>query len=299
MCNTLAITKVSGDDYDANVGKMKDNALSQLVRTALIDNNDRKRACCIKNNEVIKALPYVDKTNNIKTGIIRVKVFDDSNDVNSNEKCKIDGGEYNSNDHRHEKDNYIYYDKEHACHVFYTKNFCPYAKANTDKDLQKYSDFTVNSDNAVLINNFRDCNCTNSFLNNGDSVLYKNDKGEVSNTDRTLLTYSLDKSCALEYTTNFKLIEKPTQNFCVNIANIAASDIENSDVKIDQLMDCTGHGGKEVDFKNPGGAFAPGGWFDLFFKNTFPSKYFEYRYYILVGICIIILIMIVSIGTSL
>lgn len=298
MGNTLAITKDTNGNVDANVGKMKDNTLSQLIRTALIDNNDRKRACCIKNNEVIKALPYVNKDNKINTGIIRVKVFDDSNDVNSNEKCKIEGGEYNGSDHRHEKDNYIYYDKEHACHVFYTKNFCPYAKENTDKDLQIHNDFDINTDNAVLINNFRDCNCTNSFLN-GDSVLYKNDKGETANTDRTLLTYTLDKTCALEYSTNFKLIEKPTQNFCVNIASIDSKGDENTKAEINQLMDCTGHGGKEVDLKNPGGAFAPGGWFDIFFKNTFPSNLFEYRYYILVAICIIILIMIVSIGTSL
>jgi hypothetical protein len=216
------------NDYDAGLNY---NKTGTPIKNLL-----RKRACCTRNPTMTIALPNIDLTHSklIKEGYtpIKINVFNQSQlaslDIYS-PLCKF------PNENKSETGSFSYYQGilskgtyvNNACSAIYMDgttdlNLCKKIK-NENKSIysktsqQAYGYYAEQPNNLTNYNNYYDCTCKNSILQDLDLNVFEtnvnNKEMIVQNNDSYCKTCSNGGRCFIETNQN-------AENICINMANV-------------------------------------------------------------------------------
>ena len=278
MGNSIAIT--DGD----SIGEQKNPKfiLSEMIRQSFLDmdknnydNVDKKRACCIKKNVMVKPLPYVDSNNNLKYGTFQLKIFDNEDDLwegpttdTFTNKCTFkiynqnQFTDYNQEIGRHprplsDRSAYVWYDiGGHPCDSLYTNIK---AKIQQFPNDYNYNNPKVVDDGAIMQNMFVDLGCINSPLTSitNDIPVFGPDGKEITVQSNFDLAYTLDRSCKDYYYFEFKNVDKPTGTTCINISDLKDLKSKDSNINVNQFITCGSN--PNIPTQPGGGPTQPGG----------------------------------------
>ena len=228
------------NDYDAGLNYKQTTKIRKLLL---------KRACCIKNPDMIIGLPKFTVDNNIidvdASNYSPITIENIYNEVNYDTRCNnIDNAE--NADYRqpsgYEKpslpENTSAVTMTHACKVLYegetlNKGLCKNIKLDREKQSDDENVIAYGVYDDDTLNVYSDCNCLNSVLRNKNPKLFVNG---VAQYNPNILAQMLDPKCStLDYVYNYKL--ETVENLCINANELPDMTISNN-AKVTVSQNC-------------------------------------------------------------